>query len=120
MSHLVHLKHRRIAVALEKEIRSGQVERGARLPGELSLARRFGVSRNTVRTALAELSEAGLISTRTGKGSFVMFDGRPLDDRLGWAHALASQGVETRVRVLAVTAGRDDPSPPASTWVRPR
>ncbi|AWS41642.1 GntR family transcriptional regulator [Streptosporangium sp. 'caverna'] len=108
MSGTVHLKHRRIAVALEKEIRSGQVERGTRLPGELSLARRFGVSRNTVRTALAELNEAGLISTRTGKGSFVMFDGRPLDDRLGWAHALAAQGAETRVRVLAITARRDD------------
>ncbi|WP_203883846.1 GntR family transcriptional regulator [Planotetraspora kaengkrachanensis] len=108
MTGPVRLKHQRITVALEKEIRSGRVPRGARLPGELALARRFGVSRNTVRTALAELCEAGLIATRTGKGSFVLFDGRPLDDRLGWAHALASHGVETRVRVLGITATRDE------------
>ncbi|MEV7969297.1 GntR family transcriptional regulator [Sphaerisporangium sp. NPDC088356] len=104
----VALKHQRITVELEREIRSGRVPRGARLPGELSLARRFGVSRNTVRTALAELSQAGLIATRTGKGSFVLFDGRPLDSRLGWARALAAQGVETRVRVLGITATSDD------------
>ncbi|GII58350.1 GntR family transcriptional regulator [Planotetraspora thailandica] len=102
MTGPVRLKHQRITVALEREIRSGQVPRGARLPGELALARRFGVSRTTVRTALAELNEAGLITTRTGKGSFVLFDGRPLDDRLGWAHALAAQGVETRTRVLRI------------------
>ncbi|WP_405149892.1 GntR family transcriptional regulator [Sphaerisporangium sp. NBC_01403] len=104
----VALKHQRILVELEREIRSGRVPRGARLPGEVSLARRFGVSRNTVRAALAELNQAGLIATRTGKGSFVLFDGRPLDSRLGWARALADQGVETRVRVLGITATRDD------------
>jgi GntR family transcriptional regulator len=104
----VRLKHQRITVALEKEIRSGRVPRGTRLPGELALARRFGVSRTTVRTALAELNEAGLITTRTGKGSFVLFDGRPLDDRHGWAHALAAQGVETRTRVLRIALSRED------------
>jgi GntR family transcriptional regulator len=104
----VKLKHERIADTLEKEIRTGQVPRGARLPGEVSLARRFGVSRNTVRTALAELNEAGLIATRTGKGSFVLYDGRPLDARLGWAHALAAQGVRSRVRVVRIAAVREE------------
>ncbi|GAA3819828.1 hypothetical protein GCM10022226_45300 [Sphaerisporangium flaviroseum] len=102
------LKHQRITVELEREIRSGRVPRGARLPGEMSLARRFGVSRSTVRTALAELSEAGLIATRTGRGSFVLFDGRPLDTRPGLARALAAKGVESRVRTLGITATRDD------------
>jgi GntR family transcriptional regulator len=104
----VTLKHQRITVELEREIRSGRVPRGARLPGELSLARRFGVSRNTVRAALAELNQAGLIATRTGKGSFVLFDGRPLAARLGWARALAAQGVRARVRVLRIAATTED------------
>jgi GntR family transcriptional regulator len=108
MSRTVGLKHERITAVLEKEIRSGRVSHGTRLPGEVSLARRFGVSRNTVRAALAELNDAGLITTRTGKGSFVLFDGRPLDVRLGWARALAAQGVRTRVRVLAIAARRED------------
>jgi GntR family transcriptional regulator len=104
----VRLKHERIATSLEREIRSGRMARGEQLPGEVSLARRFGVSRNTVRIALAELNEAGLITTRTGKGSFVLFDGRPMNSRLGWAHALAAQGVQTQVRVLGITAARDE------------
>jgi GntR family transcriptional regulator len=104
----VTLKHERVAAELEKEIRSGRVPRGARLPGEVALARRFGVSRNTVRAALAELNQAGLIATRTGKGSFVLFDGRPLDARPGWARAQVAHGVETRVRVLGITATRED------------
>jgi GntR family transcriptional regulator len=95
-------KHERIAAALGSEIRSGRIQRGVQLPGEVELARRFAVSRSTVRSALAELSEAGLIVTRTGKGSFVLFDGRPLDARLGWAHALQAQGFHASVRVLKV------------------
>jgi GntR family transcriptional regulator len=65
----VERKHERIVAALEAEIRTGLVKRGAQLPGEVALARRFQVSRNTVRSALAELCRAGLIATRTGKGS---------------------------------------------------
>ncbi|WP_369255730.1 GntR family transcriptional regulator [Streptomyces sp. R35] len=104
----VRLKHQQITEALAKEIRSGHRPAGEQLPGEHALAQRFGVSRTTVRAALAELNEAGLIATRTGKGSYVLFDGRPLDDRLGWAHALADQGIDTRVRTLAVEEVHDE------------
>ena len=68
----VPLKHERIAATLASEIAAGRLAPGAQLPGEVALAQRFGVSRTTVRTALAELSEGGLIATRTGKGSFVL------------------------------------------------
>ncbi len=103
----ISLKHERIAAALAREIRSGLVRRGAQLPGEVELAKRFSVSRNTVRAALAVLTEDGLIATRTGKGSFVLYDGRPLDSRLGWTHALAEQGVETRMRTLKIALEQD-------------
>ena len=103
----ISLKHERIAAALAREIRSGLVRRGAQLPGEVELAKRFSVSRNTIRAALAVLTEDGLIATRTGKGSFALYDGRPLDSRLGWTHALARQGVETRMRTLKIALERD-------------
>ena len=104
----IRLKHQAISEALAKEIRDGLRPAGEQLPGEHALAREFGCSRTTMRAALAELSEAGLIATRTGKGSYVLFDGRRLDDPLGWAHAMAVQGVETGVRTLSVREVRDE------------
>jgi GntR family transcriptional regulator len=94
------LKHEEIARILTDEIRDGRVAYGLQLPGETTLAERFSVSRNTVRAALTELGRAGLISTRSGKGSFVTYDGRPLNVRLGWARALQEQGLDTAVRVV--------------------
>ncbi|MEM9222441.1 MAG: FadR/GntR family transcriptional regulator [Pseudomonadota bacterium] len=43
----------------------------SRLPSELELAARFGVSRPVVRQALARLREDGLLVSRRGSGSFV-------------------------------------------------
>jgi len=103
----ISLKHERVAAVLAREIRSGVVRRGAQLPGEVELARRFSVSRNTIRAALAVLADDKLITTRTGKGSFVLFDGRPLDGRLGWTHALSEQGVETRMRTVRIELVHD-------------
>ena len=100
------LKHEKIAQVLEGEIRRGSMPNGRRLPGETALAERFSVSRNTVRAALFELGAAGLIATRSGKGSFVTFDGNPLDVELGWAQARQAlrqaQGpqVVTRIEVV--------------------
>ncbi|ALG09074.1 GntR family transcriptional regulator [Kibdelosporangium phytohabitans] len=91
------LKHERIVEQLAKEIQSGRLAHGAQLPGENALAARFSVSRNTVRQALTELGNQGLIATHSGKGSFVTFDGRAIDDRLGWTRALADQGVRTTI-----------------------
>jgi len=104
----IRLKHQAVSEALAKEIRDGLRPAGEQLPGEHALAREFGCSRTTMRAALAELSEAGLIATRTGKGSYVLFDGHRLDDRLGWAHALAVQGVETGVHTLSVREVSDE------------
>ncbi|MER6068614.1 GntR family transcriptional regulator [Streptomyces sp. NPDC001817] len=98
----VSLKHQRISRILAPEIRDGSRRAGERLPGEHALAARFGVSRTSVRAALAEPSEEGLIATRTGKGSYVVLDGRPPGDRLGRARARAARGGDTAVRTLAV------------------
>jgi GntR family transcriptional regulator len=90
-----HLKHERIVEQLAKDIRVGRLPNGAQLPGENALAAQFSVSRNTVRQALTELGNRGLIATHSGKGSFVTFDDRAIDDRLGWTRALAENGVRT-------------------------
>ncbi len=44
----------------------------SRLPTETELARRFGVSRPTVREALSRLRSEGIIESRRGSGSYVL------------------------------------------------
>jgi DNA-binding FadR family transcriptional regulator len=60
-----------IASQIEKAILSGELESGARLPAEGTLAKEFGVSRPIVREALARLRDRGLVKTLTGSGTFV-------------------------------------------------
>jgi GntR family transcriptional regulator len=93
-------KYKKIADSLMSRIHSGEIGNGSRLPGEVDLAETYEVSRGTIRQALASLQQAGLIETWNGAGSFVRFDGALLDDEIGWAKALARQGIETRARIL--------------------
>lgn len=61
----------RIAEALTQEISEGRLKPGDRLPTEQYLADNFGVSRNVVREAIAQLRSAGLVVSRQGLGSVV-------------------------------------------------
>lgn len=60
-----------LAELLEHEIVSGRWEAGMRIPSELELCEHFGVSRTTVRQALARLEQERLITRRKGQGTFV-------------------------------------------------
>lgn len=55
------------------EILAGIYHNGDRLPGELGLAEKYGISRITVRRALSELVEEGYLSSQQGKGTFVNY-----------------------------------------------
>ncbi len=61
----------RATEALTRLVASGKYRAGARLPTELELAARFGVSRTVVREAVARLKPAGLVESRQGSGLFV-------------------------------------------------
>jgi GntR family transcriptional regulator len=60
-----------VARALEEELRNGALSVGDRLPAERELCRRLGVSRVTIRRALAELRSRGLIESAGSRGWFV-------------------------------------------------
>jgi GntR family transcriptional regulator len=60
-----------LAEVLEREIRNGRWDRGARLASEPELCEYYGLSRTTVRQALARLEQRGLIERRKGHGTFV-------------------------------------------------
>lgn len=70
-----------IAATLRAEIETGHYRPGDRLPTEAQLSARFGVNRHTVRHALADLAEAGLVNARRGAGVFVT--ARPTEYALG-------------------------------------
>lgn len=60
-----------LAEQISKRIRSGTYNLGDKLPAERELAKRFGVSRTTVREALRILEKTEIIESVPGKGSFV-------------------------------------------------
>lgn len=100
-------KPEQIATVLEQEIRSGRLGFGERLQSENELVQRFSVSRSTVRKGLEELSNRGLITTKVGIGSFVTFDGKTMDDAIGWSRALADAGADVETRLLRLELVQD-------------
>jgi GntR family transcriptional regulator len=63
--------HRQLFLVLSDEIARGALSAGDPLPTEQGLCEQFGVSRITVRRALADLVQQGLVTRRQGVGSFV-------------------------------------------------
>jgi GntR family transcriptional regulator len=70
-------KYQRIADVLRTQISSGALAPGQRLPSEPDLAAQFDASRNTVRLAIALLTNQGLVVSRQGLGTFVHEPTRP-------------------------------------------
>lgn len=66
-----------IAERLRDLIAARRLAPGDRLPSERDLARLLGVSRTSVRQALAALRTIGLIDVRQGEGAYLM---RPADE----------------------------------------
>jgi DNA-binding FadR family transcriptional regulator len=66
--------HQQVADQIVDFIRSQKFGLGSRLPAERDLARKFAVSRPTIREALVALEIAGLIEVRTGSGAYVAVD----------------------------------------------
>jgi DNA-binding GntR family transcriptional regulator len=62
----------RLAAGLENAVASGTLAPGARLENEIALSERLGVSRPTVRRAIQELVDKGLLVRRRGIGTQVV------------------------------------------------
>jgi len=64
-------KYQPVYSALKREIQSGRLKKGDRLPSEAELVRTFGASRITVGRAVRDLQTAGLVERRAGSGTYV-------------------------------------------------
>ena len=57
--------------SLNADIAGGRYPPGEKLPTEAVLSKRFGVNRHTVRRALGQLADDGVVHARRGAGVFV-------------------------------------------------
>ncbi len=78
---------------------AGAVSPGELLPSENVLARRYGVSRVTVRAALQSLQQSGLIASRQGLGAVVLPRSPAIVQGLDRLASLESLARETGVTV---------------------
>jgi len=63
--------YKQLMLTLRNDITAGVYPAGERIPGEQTLCANYGVSRVTVRKALDEIVQEGLLVRRQGKGTFV-------------------------------------------------
>lgn len=70
---------------------------GARLPTEREFARRFGMARNAVRRALAQLEAEGAIIRHVGRGTFLA--GPTSAGAAGIDHTSPAELMEARLRI---------------------
>jgi DNA-binding GntR family transcriptional regulator len=57
---------------IEARIKAGEILPGARLPGERAMADEYHVALGTVRRAIEELRDRGLVVTLPAKGSYII------------------------------------------------
>jgi GntR family transcriptional regulator len=63
--------HLQISEMLIREIAAGRLADGARLPAEREMAQSLGIAVGTLRRALADLTEKGLLDRIQGSGNYV-------------------------------------------------
>jgi GntR family transcriptional regulator len=95
--------YEQIASLLADEIRHGSFEPSGKLPSEAALCLRFGVSRVTVRLALARLEDDGVVERKQGKGTYAT--GKQLrhglDHLRSFHESLLLQGLQAEMRLLS-------------------
>ncbi|GAA4009752.1 GntR family transcriptional regulator [Deinococcus rubellus] len=100
-----------VARTLESAIERGEYQPGNALPAERELATRLGVSRVTVRQAIAQLAERGLVQRRHGSGTFVAPGQQtqriqhPLSRLTSFTEDMQARGLSAGGRVLSFAVG---------------
>jgi GntR family transcriptional regulator len=97
---------------LREQVAEGALPQGSRLPSERDLCRDLGISRVTLRKALQQLVEEGMLRPSHGRGWYVGADERA-EDRNEWPNSLESF-TETAARMGLVPTSlvlRAEPAP---------
>jgi GntR family transcriptional regulator len=94
----------RVSEELEAEIAGGTPGARERLASEAALGRRFGVSRVTLRQALAYLEQRGIVHPQAGRGWYVgpADDDRPVSEEPGVLQSFTEMAASRGLRAGAV------------------
>ena len=87
---------------IEREIASGRLQPGNRIPSEQEIAKQYEVSRVTARKALDNLVVKNLLYRQAGKGTFVAEHALTygFSAMLSFSKNLGSRGFEVRTQIL--------------------
>jgi GntR family transcriptional regulator len=98
--------YKTIAEQLLSEFQDGNWREGAVLPSEARLQEAFGISRTTVRRALALLQTDGHVERRQGRGSYYRSRkiGKPISSRVDFHSEARIHDQQPSTRALSFTA----------------
>jgi GntR family transcriptional regulator len=114
--------YRQIMTDLGQRLNSGEFHEGEVLVGEPELAQQYGVSRMTVRQALAGLAEQGLVERRQGRGTVVTRHkfSRELQRPIGLTEEIRASGRAPGSHILRLEEIKPDAATRYALWVGPR
>ena len=94
--------YQQLMTRLKNDILAGVYPSGARIPSEQLLCETYGVSRVTVRKAMLDLVQEGLLVRRQGKGTFVTSPkyGRDYTHIQGFSESCLARGLKPGARLL--------------------
>ena len=81
-------------------IKGGEYPPGEQLPSEPHMEKLFNVSRGTIRQALTELAQAGVVARRSGSGTFVLRDLAKEPKVIAFHKQVKNAGMEPSTKVL--------------------
>lgn len=119
--------YQRIAEELARKVTAGEWPVGAQLPTEHQLMAQYGASRNTIRAALKQLQDLGMVTRRRNRGTTV--EGPPasgaftqslstLEDLVNLATTATREVCATQEVVLDVKQARELGAAPGTRWLR--
>ncbi len=97
----LHLRYERVREQLSEEIERDRRPAGSRLPPERAMAEHYGVSRATLRRALDELAQDGVVERVPGGWAVASrVVGEPPNELMSFSEMAASRGLTPGGRVL--------------------
>ena len=93
-------RYEQVAEIIAAKIRNGEWHIGQKIPGEIELAREYGVGRSTVRETLNILQQKGMIEKRHGSGTYVTENKKIMENPL-----LLLSSVGTMIKDAGYQAG---------------